>query len=153
MRRSCTYWESITNVVLRSPKGTNYPLELENVFISSLAANEGGGEDDGGTFRLEGRFPTKSAMDNVFNSGGYQFQIATGSGSNRTANLNLTGDNYPATPRISNWAAAQSVDAYADFTLTWDALSGASSNDLVIVTIENELGTANRSACSVWPTQ
>ncbi|MBK7997668.1 MAG: putative Ig domain-containing protein [Verrucomicrobia bacterium] len=141
-----SYWESITNVVLRSPKGTNYPMELESVFITGLAANEGGGAEDGGTFRVQGRFPTKSAMDSVFNSGSYQFQITTGSGSNRTSSLSLTGDNYPATPRISNWAAAQSVDAYADFTLTWEALSGATSNDFVMVNVEDEFGSVFESS-------
>ncbi len=148
-----TYYGSITNAVLRSPKGTNHPLELEDMPSSAPAA--GGGEieteNEGQTFRLRERFASRSAMDNVFGSGSYSFTLATGAGSNKVANLNLSGDSYPATPQISNWAAAQSIDAYADFTLTWNSLSGATTNDFVWVQIEDELGTVYESAGPAEP--
>lgn len=143
-----SYYGSITNVVLRSPKGTNYPLEIEEMMFEAPMASggEGGMEDFSQTFRVSGRFASKSAMDNVFGNGTYGFTITTGSGSNKAVNLNISGDNYPATPQIANWEETQSIDAYADFTLTWNPLTGGKTNDYVWVEIEDEFGTIYESA-------
>ncbi len=132
---------SVTNVVLRSPKGTNYVLETEQELPNAPQPGGGDGFEDGGdTFRHSRNFATKGALDNVFNGGSYTFQIGTLNNSNRTVGLNLPGDAYPATPHVSNWPAAQVIDAFSDFTLTWDSLSGATTNDFVLVEIEDESG-------------
>ena len=133
----------ITNAVLRSPRGTNYVMEIEQPPPNSPARSGSGGEGGGGggeSFRIKGRYATKAALDAIYNSGNYTFFIATSDGSNRTANLNLPGDAYPATPHVANWLAAQSIDAFADFTLTWDAFTGATTNDFVQIQIEDENG-------------
>ena len=60
----------------------------------------------------------------------------------KTIPLSLTGDNYPATtPRISNFNAAQTINAGADFTFTWDAFSGGTTNDYIQFQIKDNSGT------------
>ena len=42
---------------------------------------------------------------------------------------------YPNPPRVSNFAAAQSVDPQVPFTLQWDAISGATGDDALWVLV------------------
>ncbi len=150
----------VTNATLRSPKGTNYPMELEGMgpppSLARAVGGEGEGEGEGefephgDTFHHSRNFNTKAAMDNFFGSGTYTFLIGTVT-SNRTVTLNLPGDAYPATPRVSNWQAAQAIDAFNDFVLTWEPLPGATTNDLLMVEIEDENGFVFSSSDAEGP--
>jgi len=143
---------AITNAVLRSPRNTNYVLEADGPSTEIPSSSGGerkgegeGEEDDSERFGIEGRYVTKPALDAIYNSGTYTFFLGTSDGSNRTATINLPGDSYPATPHIANWSAAQVIDAFVDFTLTWDAFTGGTTNDFVQVQIEDESGTVFES--------
>jgi len=83
-------------------------------------------------------FATKAALDAAFTNGSHTFTIiAAHDGTNALA-VTLPADSYPTNaPHISNWTAAQTVNAALGFTLTWDALAGATSNDFVSVALRN----------------
>jgi cyclophilin family peptidyl-prolyl cis-trans isomerase len=87
-------------------------------------------------------FTSKAALDATFINGLYTFTITAAHDGANNLPASLTGDNYPsATPHVSNWTAAQSVNPAANFTLTWDTLTGGTTNDLVTFRITDPAGT------------
>ena len=76
-----------------------------------------------------------TSLNNDFPSGTYHFNIQTFNDGNRNIALNLPATAFPATPHISNYDAAQNINPAIDFTITWDALSGGTTNDFVQVEI------------------
>jgi hypothetical protein len=82
---------------------------------------------------------TKVALDAAVTNGVFTFTIGAAHDGTNTLAANLSADNYPSTaPHISNWDAAQAVNSAANFTLTWDALAGATTNDFVWVQVTDE---------------
>ena len=113
---------SVTNVLLRRPNGSTLSLRFR--------------EDDRGEVEFEQRFATAGALDSAFPNGSYALLLDTANDGTKTNSLGLSGS-YPPTPRISNFTAAQSVNPSNDFTLTWDALVGVTTNDLLIIEIRD----------------
>ena len=97
---------------------------------------------DGFFFGLESGFSSLNALNTAFGSGSYRFVFDTENDLISIANFSLAGD-YPATPRVSNFTAAQSVNPAADFIVRWDTLTGGTIDDLVELYIydsqENEV--------------
>ncbi len=117
---------SVTNGALHLPGGALLPF-----------AREGGGSVEDREAALEKRFASTSALDLAFPNGTYDFLLETANAGRLTNSLTLTGNVYPATPRINNFAAAQSVNPTNEFILSWDALAGATTNDLIMVEIRD----------------
>ena len=123
---SVSPWSSgaVTNVTLRAPNGVVHALANQT-----------------DQFGLDSEFATKPALDSAFGSGSYMFTIGAVNDGIVRPTLALPSENsssYPNTPRITNWEAAQEVDAAADFTLAWTAFAGGTTNDFVQVMIEPE---------------
>ena len=113
---------SINGARLRLPAG--YMKTLSNEF---------------GDLQLEQRFATKTTLDSTFGAGPYTFFIEALNDGMRTPTINFRTNAYPSVPHLANWEAAQDIDAAADFTLTWDAFPGGTSNDFIHVLIENDV--------------
>jgi hypothetical protein len=111
----------VTNVNLKLPGGSV-------VTISSKGD---------GSYKLKQSFDTTAALDAAFGEGTYKYQFQTVNDGYRTNALSLTGEAYLPTAHFSNYTAAQAIDATADFTLTWDAVAGATTNDLIMVTVKD----------------
>lgn len=86
-------------------------------------------------------FPTKVALDAAFSNGTYTLTFTTTNGDLFTPSLNLPTDNYPSTPQVSNFAAAQTIGSTSNFTLTWTAFSAGTTNDFILVDIADALDT------------
>src|SRR5262245_49983906 len=93
-----------------------------------------------GELQLEQRFATRTALDKVFAAGSYTFLIESLNDGMRTPTISFRTNAYPSVPHLANWEAAQDIDAAADFTLTWDAFAGGTSNDYIHVLLEDEMG-------------
>lgn len=92
-------------------------------------------------FQHEDAFTNKAGLDAVYTSGVYALSINAANQGLLLAPLNLPADAYPATtPHISNFTAAQTVDSAANFTLTWDAFSGGTASDFIVVDIDSSTG-------------
>lgn len=91
-------------------------------------------------YSLEATFASQSTMDNAYPNGSYQLNVSELDGDFSMLTLSLTGNQYPSTPRIANFTAAQNVDPAADFTLTWDAFVGGTANDFIQLRIEDDMG-------------
>jgi hypothetical protein len=104
---------------------TSASLQLPDSSVQLLES------DGGGNLKIKQKFATTGSMDAAYPDGTYMMIIQTAHDGNRTNALNLSGGLYPTTPHVSNFGAAQAVDPTSDFSLSWDAISGATSNDFV----------------------
>lgn len=110
----------LTQALVRTPGGGNIPLVVndhDSEFVQF--------------------FPSTVELNATYPNGPYVVELGTVHDGNRTNLLNLTGDSYPATPHFLNFSAAQSIDPAAPFQLTWDPISGATSNDFLQVEISD----------------
>jgi len=70
-------------------------------------------------FKLKKKYNKQSSLDSHFPDGTYTANISTAHDGNRVLVLALTGDLYPNTPRLTNFPAAQVLDAGAYFQFSW----------------------------------
>ncbi len=113
---------------------TSATVKLPDQSVSNLVATPDGTEWD-----LVGTFFSQPTLDSAFTNGNYLLTMNTVHDGTRTATNPLTGDLYPAgAPRVSNFDAAQMVNAANNFLLTWDAFAGGSSTDLIRVQLMND---------------
>lgn len=96
-----------------------------------------------GGMQILGRpFADQSAMDGVFPPGTYAFQLREPTNVVIAAvNLVLPASSYPNVPHFANYSAAQNIDTNLDFTLSWDAFSGATTNDSLQIEIKDQNDT------------
>ena len=95
---------------------------------------------DGDQFRLQAAYLSQGGLDGDFPDGSYTFTVHAAHDGTRTIPLLLTGDNYPAPPQASNFAAAQHVSPESPFTITWNAFAGGTASDFVSVNVNDETG-------------
>ena len=110
---------------------TNVSLKLPNASVLAISPK------GDGSYKLKQSFDTTAAMDAVFGEGTYKYQFQTVNDGFRTNALSLTGEAYLPTPHFSNYNAAQMVDATGGFTLMWDAIAGATTNDFIQLAIRD----------------
>jgi hypothetical protein len=87
---------------------------------------------------IESNFTSQTSLDTAFPAGNYQMTVKV-SGVQNTATAPM--GSAPSTPRVTNYEAAQKVDANADFTLTWTPFSDATGGDVTMLSIHH--GTDN----------
>jgi hypothetical protein len=82
-----------------------------------------------------------SSLNNTYPDGNYTFTVQSAA-SNQMVTVNLPASlMQPNAPRVTNFVAAQSVDASQPFRLGWDNFAGGTANDYISVNI----GTAFRT--------
>lgn len=87
-----------------------------------------------------------TTFNTTFPSGNYVFNVQAAA-SNQTVTVNLPSSlSQPAAPRISNFAAAQSVVATQSFQLMWDAFPGGTAADRIWVDIGDVFRTPDFDA-------
>lgn len=85
---------------------------------------------------LDRGYSDKTEMDGEFPAGAYTVTVNTQNDGIKILSLTIPADNYPNIPRVTNWEAAQSIDSTAAFTLNFDAFSGGTTDDFVMLEIE-----------------
>ena len=86
------------------------------------------------------RLRTQDALDATFPNGSFRIAAQTVNDGSHTANLSVSGNDYPPAPILQNFAGAQSINPAAPFILQWTGFVGGSSSDFVFVQIENSQG-------------
>jgi hypothetical protein len=82
-----------------------------------------------------------ATFDATFPNGNYTFTVQAPT-SNQQVTVNLPASvTQPPVPHLSNFTAAQSVDASQPFTVRWDALPGGGASEYIFV----QVGTAFRT--------
>lgn len=77
---------------------------------------------------------TEEALNTAAPAGGYTLRFTPTGQAERVINMTMPAGAVPR-PRVANHAAAQAVNAGADFTLRWDAFSGADADDRIFLQI------------------
>ena len=88
-------------------------------------------------YERQAYYTTQAALDTAVSNGTYTIQIDTRSQGTFLCNLTLTGNAYPNAPRFTNYTAAQVIDATQPFTLAWDAFTGGTTNDFILLLISS----------------
>lgn len=109
---------SVTNGSLQLPNGTVLPFMVQF-----------------GQLQLTQNYATQTNLDNADPDGNYTFTFNTVHNGTQTSSLNLSGNTYPSPPHLSNYNAAQAVNAGADFTLAWDPFVGGTMRDFIVVDV------------------
>jgi hypothetical protein len=80
---------------------------------------------------------SSNSFETAFPQGTYTFYVSA-TASNQTVPITLpTSMTQPNPPHVNNFAAAQSVNASADFTLSWDPFVGGGTTDYIYVAVGN----------------
>lgn len=82
---------------------------------------------------------TEAALDAAYPAGNYTLRFTQTGQPERVIPMTLPAANVPV-PKIANFAAAQAVNAAQDFTLSWNAFTGAGTGDYISLTITDGQG-------------
>lgn len=91
----------------------------------------------GGIFLFNEVFDTPAALNAAYPGGNYTLKLTQTGPSERSITMSMPGTT-PPTPKISNFAEAQAINATQAFTLRWNAFTGASGNDAIVLSIMDE---------------
>lgn len=87
-----------------------------------------------------------TSFEAAFPQGSYVYNV-TGTPGNLQATINMaTTMAQPNAPHISNFAAAQTVNAAQPFTVTWDAFQNGTSSDFIVLTLNDSGGIVFHTA-------
>jgi len=90
--------------------------------------------------RSQESFPNQASFDAAYPPGNYDFALYGLHDGLRFPVLSMPPPVYPNPPHVSNFAAAQSLNPLAAFTLQWDAIPGGTANDTLWVFITDTNG-------------
>ncbi len=90
--------------------------------------------------RSQQSFSSQAAFDAAYPPGDYDFALYGMNDGLRFPVLSMPAPVYPNPPHVSNFAAAQSLNPLAAFTLQWDAVPGATTSDALWVVITDATG-------------
>jgi hypothetical protein len=93
-----------------------------------------------GEFLFFGETNTAAELTSAYPDGGYAFDITYATSNKITTITVPSGGTLPNAPSLSNYAAAQAIDASADFTLSWVPFSDGGSKDYILVDVNTQSG-------------
>lgn len=112
-------FEPISNAQVTGPIGSAHPLS----------------RNASADYQFQQNFASSADRDAAFPNGRYGFSATLNLIGATKAHAILAATTVPGTPHFSNFDAAQQVDADSDFTLQWDAFTGAGDDDRISVQI------------------
>ncbi len=83
----------------------------------------------------------QATFESTYPQGNYVFNVTGNSNQQVTVNM-PTSMAQPNAPHISNFTAAQSVNASNAFTVTWDAFQGGTAADYIGLSVDDDSGVA-----------
>lgn len=86
----------------------------------------------------EGLFAEPTDLSLIFPNGIYSLTMHTVHDGDKTVNLNANSSAYPNSPTIQNFTATQAWDSTQPLTLQWNAMTGGTSSDLIVIYIESD---------------
>ena len=125
------YYFTATTTLASNRTATSITLTLPTSAVSNLTETVAHPED----YYLYSGTTSSNAFETTFPQGVYTFKVYTNS-LDQTVQVTLpTTMTQPNPPHITNFVAAQSVNATQAFTLDWDAFMGGTTTDYVWVVI------------------
>ncbi len=136
------YLFSATTALASNRTATSITLTLPTAGVSNLTQNFSAPEN----WHFFGFDTNQSGFESTFPQGNYTFDVQAAA-SNQTLVVSLPLDMpQPNAPHVTNYTAAQAINATADFALGWDPFTGgAGASDFVFLSI-------SRSGTNVFET-
>jgi hypothetical protein len=130
----------LADITLASNRTANsVTLELPSTSVSNLIQNPVAPEE----FLLSAYNTNQTVLDTTFGNGNYIFTVVA-TDSNQQVTVNLPASlPQPGVPTLTNYTAAQSVNAAQSFTLAWEPFVGGTATDYVSVAIGSVFSTAS----------
>lgn len=100
------FW--ITGLLLRTPSGRTEAMAID--FSGSFDHYEGA--------------VTAQALNLRYGAGTYRLTLSSALSGTSSYDVPLAADDYPPAPAVTNWEAAQHLDASRDFALQWAPFTG-----------------------------
>ncbi len=79
---------------------------------------------------------SEAALDAAYPGGNYTLRFTPSGQAERTVNMNLPAA-WPPVPKVANYSEAQAVNPRQDFTLRWNAFTGAGAQDFISLVISS----------------
>jgi hypothetical protein len=115
---------ALSNAFVRLPRKSTRPVDMP--YRTFLEHNED--------------FPTRTLTDRQFPVGPYAVEVNTLTQGQLIESLRMTAEPRFPVPHLTNWTAAQTIDSTAPFTLHWESFAGATSNDFVLLSVQDDVG-------------
>lgn len=90
----------------------------------------------GNEYFIGGPFDSEAEMDAAYPAGNYEVTMTRSIPPATVVSLDVPAT-YPPTPQVTNFQQAQAVNPAINFTLQWEAFSGAADSDRIVLTIED----------------
>lgn len=117
---------AVTGASLTYP-GPDSPIQLLDVFSQFFYLEE---------------FDTQAELDAAYSNGTYTYSLTRETGGPTQFSMQMpVAGSYPPVPQVANFAAAQNINPAQNFTLQFNALTGASGGDFIGLEIEDEVGS------------
>jgi hypothetical protein len=97
---------------------------------------QGGGSDQ---FEFQDSRASQEDLDATYPDGEYTLMITTFNDGTHVIPVTLTNAMYPSVPQLSNYDAAQSINAASGFALAWNPFIDGTTQDHIDVQIEDSL--------------
>ncbi len=127
-------WAS--NLVVTPPGGSGHPM----------TANADG------NFVFTASVATGAQLASAYPAGNYMFAYQGKDDGATNQAVSLASGSFPPAPQLSNFAAAQAINADNDFTVQWAAWSGAGAQDSIQLAISDNQGSQVFSTPSLGDT-
>lgn len=108
--------------------------------------------NDGDRWQVGDTASSQAAIDAAVPNGTYRITMQAVHDGTKTADLALSGNNYPNTPVATNYTAMQAVNPGANFTVQWNSFTGGTTNDLIIASlVQNQFAPYGSITNSPYP--
>jgi hypothetical protein len=115
-------------------------VPLANVTLPGSSQRALPAGSSGLKLQAQERFTDQASIDTAYPPGNYTFGLFAVNDGARFPVLSMPPATYPNPPHISNFALAQAINPLAPFTLQWDTISGATTNDSIWVLVTDATG-------------
>ncbi|MDB6040177.1 MAG: hypothetical protein JWM99_4018, partial [Verrucomicrobiales bacterium] len=142
------YFEAVVGGVSGFEPVQNPQVQLPDGSVKSAVATG----DDG--YGISQSFTSQAALDSAFPVGQYTFSATVNLIGAVKGHADLSAVNFPPTPQVLNFTAAQAFDATSPFTLTWNSFSGSASDDRInLILSDAETGAGITSITDLDPSR
>jgi hypothetical protein len=115
-------------------------VPLANVTLPGSSQRALPAGSSGLKLQAQERFTDQASIDTAYPPGNYTFGLFAVNDGARFPVLSMPPATYPNPPHVSNFAMAQAINPLAPFTLQWDSISGATTNDSIWVLVTDATG-------------
>lgn len=91
-------------------------------------------------FNFQGSYQALAAFNTTFPAGTYSISLTPNNGAAVKFPLKITDLAFPVVPKVTNYAACQTIAVGSPFVVKWNAFTGATTNDHIFINVRSASG-------------